>query len=275
MRDTVRYINAQGEEQLFSRNGCLCNTKALREFLYTVQNKRLYNNQPKTIVVEIVFHGTPEERDHIIDILEYDTVNNTYGRLYVNDWYILCRFVGIQTISKEGWNNIRIDLQFTADTIEWNKDSTAEVNVPTEISETDADYPIDYPFDYAEASNPIFFNNELSPADFILETELTADMISANAVSYTITDGAGGTHTYTVSLTGYTVSTGDKFVLNTREKTVVVIHNGTPVSVFGGASDSSYIFEPLKAGINTITSSYESDIVFTLITHRRTPKWKT
>lgn len=274
MRDIVKYINAQGEEQLFSKNGCLCNTKALREFLYTVQNKRLYSNQPKTIIVETVFHGTPEERDRIIDILDYDTVNNTYGRLYVNDWYILCRFVGIHSITKEGWNNIRLNLEFSANTIEWNKDTFTDFNIPTTASTADADYPIDYPYDYAEHENPMFVNSELSTADFILETELTAEMISANAISYTITDGAGGTHTYAVNLTGYTVSTGDKFILNTRDKTVVVIHNGTPVSVFGGASDSSYIFEPLKAGINTITGSYSSEVIFTGITHRRTPKWK-
>ncbi|MBQ9599834.1 MAG: hypothetical protein IJR33_08525 [Clostridia bacterium] len=277
MRDIVRYINSAGQEQFFNRGKCLCNTKALREFLYTVQNKRLYSNQPKTVVLETVFHGSPGERDAIIDLLEYDSIQNTYGRLYVNEWYLLCRFVGIQSIAKEGLQNIRMNLQFAADTIEWSRESSYTLT-PVEYPQTDYqvnDYPTDYPHDYGISSEQMakIVNNELSPADIRVRMKLTSDIISTEQVSFAISNSDNSSHTYSVNLTGFTVAIGNEFVLDTQAKTVEILTANSSFSVFGGTVDDYYIFEKISAGTSVVESDYSMTV--DVIEHRRLPKWKT
>ena len=274
--DVVKYVNSQGQEQFLSKGNCLCNTKALREFLYTVQNKRLYSNRQKTIVIELLFHGLPTDRDKIIDILEVDSILNTYGRLFVNDWYILCRFVGIQSISKEGYNNIRMDLQFVADTIEWSKATTQTFysNNYSTSAIGGYDYPSDYPSDYSGEQNISLFryvnNNELAPADFIYEHEMTN---GATSVSFYIQQNGQSTH-YSVDLTGYTFTAGDLFVIDSEKKIVGFYHEGEFVSAFASASDTSYIFEKIKTGVSKIFSTnFYPKTLFTLIQHRRQPRW--
>ena len=275
--DVVKYINSQGQEQFLSKGNCLCNTKALREFLYTVQNKRLYSNRQKTIVIELLFHGSPTDRDKIIDILEVDSILNTYGRLYVNDWYILSRFVGIQSISKEGYNNIRMDLQFVADTIEWSKETNYELS-PFEYPSTNYvtnDYPSNFPHDYAIDAEQIaqIFNNQLSEADIRVTAEITSAMVTAGEIEFSIIDSNNNSHEYSVDISDYTVLSGYIFKLDTQAKTVEISAPSGSFSVFGGTVDNYYIFEKINTGMSVVESDYPMSI--DVIEHRRFPEWKT
>lgn len=279
--DVVKYVNSAGQEQYLNKGNVLCNTKALREFLYTVQNKRLYSNQQKTIIIELLFNGSPVARDSIIDVLEYDSIKNTYGRLYVNDWYILCRFTGIQSISKEGVQNIRMNLQFVADTIEWGCETHYELT-PVEYPASDYpnnDYPYDYPHDYAvdAGADAEIVNGEIAPADIRVELTLTSTIITLGKVKFTITDVDNNTHDYEVDISDYTVVAGYKFKLDTQAKTVEILSSNGSFSVFGGTSDDYYIFEQLKTGTSIIATAQQmGDVSMSVdvIEHRRQPKWK-
>lgn len=275
MRDVVRYVNSAGDEQLFSTGGCLCNTKALREFLYTVQNKRLYSNQEKTITIELLFHGSPTDRDAIIDILEVDSIKNTYGKLYVNDWYILCRFVGISSIEKEGLKNIRMNLQFVADTIEWSCETHYELEQIEDDNYNDYpnDYANDYPNDYAHDFRVMSLltaeieNNEIAKADIRVTATLTADMIATGKIEFIISDSVS--HTYTVNISNFTVIIGSEFILDTQDKIVEI----DGINVFSGTADDYYIFEKINTGASIVESNYPISV--DVIEHRRQPKWMT
>ena len=257
--DKVKYVNHLGETLDLRSSAIMSNYLALKNFVQSMSNDKLRSegkNVPLTMVCL-----TKSDANRLINTLEKDSVQNIFGKLYINDWYIKVIYQGFTIIGEFG-NKIKLEVSFYAEDTLFTKETRYTLAENPTGGGKGFQFPFTYPFTFSAdgRSTSKISNGELLDADF--EMEIQAELES---VEVTI-----GSNIYMVDAP---LNKGELFVLNTAEKEVYKTKDGIKTNLLGAADDNSYIFASIKQGTHTVAWGGGFVIVLTILEHRRTPTW--
>jgi len=187
--------------------------------------------------------------DEARSVFEADILSQTPGTLTVNDEWAQSAFV---TASRPAYVNPdiqQVTLTFALMDGAWTREHVTAFNLQVLATGTDLDYPYDYPHDYTRMS--------------LVEELMVPGRLPA-AVRLTVYGPA--TNPYIVigenkyQLNSVTVPSGGYLIVDGRAKTIeMTAANGDKTNLFAagergtGAGSGAYIFEPVPAGLNTVS----------------------
>ena len=226
---------------------------------------------PKTLDLAIL----AESKDEVNEIMEElyktyekDVLDSKEGRLYFNDYYLLCN------INKEifsNWDAYRklqkVQLGILSRKGRWYKEVVKNFGVDNNTTKEGKDFPYDFPYDYAdESSQTIFRTDSLSDFDFKLE-------IYGIASDPSIIIGG---HMYRVFAS---VNVGEVLIIDSREKTIKKLKkDGSFENLFYLRDKDNYIFQKIKCKNGRTSVLFEDNtypLVFRLTAYveRSRPLW--
>lgn len=257
--DNVKYVNHLGETLNLRSAEIMSSYEALEAFAMSISNNRLVS-ESKTTTLPVICLSL-DAANKLINILEKDSINNKYGKFYINDWYIKVMYQGLSPIKRTS-NKIKFELSFYASDTLFTKETEYQLTARQNSSSEMINFPFNFPFNFgADAlSASTVVNDELLPADFVLR-------FNAPVSNVDITIGG---NSYIVNSA---INSGETFVLDTAEKEVYKDTALGKSSLLGAASDDSYIFETISSGKNSVVWSGDFNISLLLLSHRRTPPW--
>ena len=211
--------------------------------------------------------ASAEAINHLHEVIDYDVINQTKGRLYYGDTY------------KEGWfyagtpesyrksdHMIKLDLKFITDDSAWIKETTMTVTGKaisgggTEGVNTLTDYPVDMAYDLV---------NDEKVVDVDISAEAFVKLVingSATAPKITI-----GDNIYEVD---YSIKEGERIEIDGREKTVKMYDiNENEFNIFSFRNREHDIFAKLKDGNNIIKSNGSYSYTLMLVEERSMAEW--
>lgn len=261
MRKAIKYVNHLGQvANLFGDNVYANHKEALP---YEYKLKYGYG-KPQAKEFELLTVGLGKSTmDRLIDLLEVDTISNKYGRLYVGDWYIRCKYVSLSGSPREYQKGVKATLKFYAPVFVFTRDRLELLRPDKgELAETFLDFDFDFDFDLGGSvkTQAVVSNTQLLPADFILKFKATADSVRINI----------GNNAYIVS---EAVKAGETFVIDTVEKQVYIESEAGKTDLFSKSSDIYNIFEQIPSGDQSVSWVGEFDISLLLMEHRSVAEW--
>ena len=257
--DKVKYVNHLGETLNLRSTEIMSSYEALKAFVMSMNNNRL-TSEGKSTALPVVCLSL-DSANRLINVLEKDSINNQFGKLYINDWYIRVIYQGMTPIMRTS-NKVKLELNFFAEDTLFTKETEYVLTSTGQNSDTGINFPFNFPFNFGHdpLATGSVTNNELIDADFILKFDKPTSDININIDA----------HSYILDAV---INEGETFVLNTAEKEVYKITPFGETSLLGVASDESYIFNPISSGNHIISWSGDFNIFLTLLEHRRTPIW--
>lgn len=258
--DKVKYVNHLGESLDLRSNEIMSSYVALKEFTLNMSNGILIGKSKKTPLMIVCLNRNAANK--LIDFLETDSINNQYGKIFINDWYIEVMYQGLQSIKKEYGEKILLKISFYVKQTMFTRQKDYVLSPKISAISGGLDYNRGYPYDFGgdPLSMSSIENTEKLDADFILK--FTAP---TKNVSITI-----GDNVYAVD---FQISEGETFVLDTETKRVYKTSVIGETNLFPATSDQDYIFKKIKSGIQRITWDGSYPITLKLLEHRRTPLW--
>ena len=205
--------------------------------------------------------------DELLELLEYDVVNNKLGKLYSSTGYYLeCN---IFASKKSDWN-LGIPFLFNQFSViapkqKWIKEITynfypqdGESQESTEVKQ----YPFLYPYLYGDDSRAQLFDNDhFSASDFKL---IAYGPFSDFYVQ--IND-----HLYQVD---YELESNEYMTIDSRNKTIIMTNQyGEQTNLFQYQDFSSDVFKKIEPGNNTISYSRTFGIDLIIYQERSEPAW--
>lgn len=263
--DKIKYVNHLGQEiNLWgageNRNVIVGSYRSARGYLYSHENGSLYI-EPKEWEALIVC-SPREKANELIDLLEADSSVNESGKFYFNDWYIRCKYLGVSEIIYENEKFIKMSLSFLSYKNEWSKEEE-NMLVPEKAELSGGfDFAFDFEVDFPSTASIVQSINNKSalPADFRLKLDGVGSVV----------DVFIGEHRYNIS---NAIGSGESLFLDTEKEAV---YKSTPlgnVDLFSVTSDTEYIFQKIKPGLNKVVWVSDTPLYITLIEHRRIPPW--
>lgn len=216
-----------------------------------------------------------KSRDEVNEIMEElykayekDVLDSKEGRLYFNDYYLLCN-INKEIFSK--WDAYRklqnVQLGILSRKGRWYKEEVKNFGIDATTTKDGKDFPYDFPYDYAdESSQSIFRTESISDFDFKLE-------IYGLASNPSIVIGG---HIYRVFAS---VAAGEVLIIDSREKTIKKRKkDGSFENLFYLRDKDNYIFQKIKCKDGRTTVLFEDNIysfVFRLTAYveRSRPLW--
>lgn len=275
MLDNFIFENHLGQRFVGLEHGVYLNYSDLRDYSwgYDTINRRIsrfYHDLKDRKLPLVVKCDTVEEAVAVKNLLhemgEQDIAAKLPGTVHVGDYYTK----GYITAStKEEYlvdkRYCKIELRLTSEDPQWYREQT-HVFLPGADETVSAgygtDYPYDFPYDYALAQ---------------VGRRIVCDSIGGNefklriygpAVNPAITIGG---HVYAV--TG-SIAPGESLLIDSIEKTITLnTSTGGRVNWFDKRSRESYIFEPIPAGVNTVSWVGSFGFDLTTIEKRSEPRW--
>ena len=257
--DKVKYVNHFGETLDLRGTEIYSSYEALKSFVMSMSNNRL-KSEGKTTALPVVCLSI-DAANKLINTLEKDSINNIYGKLYINDWYIKVIYQGMTPILRTS-NKVKLELSFYSEDTIFTKETSYQLTATNQMNGNGLNFPFNFPFNFG--ADPIaassIMNNELLDADFVLKIDNPTSDISIfiDENSY-IVDAA--------------INKGETFVLDTAEKEVYKLTSLGKTSLLGAADDTSFIFNPISQGQHKVAWSGNFSLFLTLLEHRRTPIW--
>lgn len=257
--DKVKYINHLGETLNLRSTEIMSSYESLKAFLMSMNNSKL-TSEGKTIALPVVCLSL-DAANKLINTLEKDSINNKYGKLYINDWYIKVIYQGMTPIMRTS-KKVKVELSFYAEDTIFTKETPYQLLAVNQENENGLNFPFNFPFNFGAdvSASASVSNNELLDADFVLKFDKPTSDINI------FIDG----NSYIVNAT---INEGETFVLDTEEKEVYKLTPYGRVSLLGVADDTSYIFNPISSGQHEIVWNGGFPLSLTLLEHRRTPIW--
>ena len=216
-----------------------------------------------------------KSRDEVNEIMEElykayekDVLDSKEGRLYFNDYYLLCN-INKEIFSK--WDAYRklqnVQLGILSRKGRWYKEEVKNFGIDATTTKDGKDFPYDFPYDYAdESSQSIFRTESISDFDFKLE-------IYGLASNPSIVIGG---HIYRVFAS---VAAGEVLIIDSREKTIKKRKKDLSFeNLFYLRDKDNYIFQKIKCKDGRTTVLFEDNIysfVFRLTAYveRSRPLW--
>jgi hypothetical protein len=202
------------------------------------------------------------------DIIDFDVINQTKGRLYYGNAYKEGWFyAGTPTEYRRSDHMIKIELKFITDDSAWIKETSYTINSKdivvgstTEGVNTLTDYPIDMPYDLVGKSSRIDVN--------ISAYAYVKLVINGPATSPKVTIGD---NVYEVD---YAIKQGERIEIDGRKKTVKMVDiNGRETNIFSFRNREHDIFAMLPDGVNIISTSGSFNLELTVIEERSVAEW--
>jgi len=270
MLDKMKYVNSINQEVEFGSDGIIINTNDVRDFVWTYTSKynRLANFyksiSQKALPVMIYGENKVDIANRMFEILDYDTVNQQKGKLYVGDYYIQGYFIGSNKMDYTG-HVYKLKLIFVTDNAFWIKETTTKFNISTskyDVSGKNLDYEHDYPYDYTTRLNATQINNtNYVDSDFriVIYGPVSEPVINIGSSMYKVNVRVKEKEYLTID--------------SLNKKLYITQNNGSNVSVYNNRDRSNYIFTKIPTGVQRV--SWNSDFRFdiTLIEQRSEPKW--
>lgn len=272
MLEQLKYVNHLNEVFEFGQNGVYVNENELHNFEWTVNQKggrisslshAVRNRKlPVVIICETEAEGIAA-RNRLMEITEKDVLAFQPGRLVVGDYYYRCYITKSQ--KKEylkGKRYMTATLTVTTDTPVWVKETVFSYPVGTIQTYSFLDYAHDYPHDYLPSVTIDTLNNPgFAPSDFRL-------IIYGQCQSPEV---YVGDHCYSVSCA---VNAGEYLTIDSKAKTITLTGvDGSVTNKFSRRSMTSYIFEKIPAGVNTVSRDNPFGFDIILLEERSEPKW--
>lgn len=204
-------------------------------------------------------------KNRLFDVMEYDIVHQTAGKLYIGDWYLPCWCLASAKSSYGDKGYLALALKLVTDRPKWVKESRhilyeeSKAGVQTPY----LDYPYTYEYDYSpdESRREIVTQEGIEPAEFVLTI--------AGPVSYPSI--VIGSHEYSVDAE---IGTGELLIIDSLEKRVYKRKaNGEEENLFSKRNRESYIFQPIPSGSVSVTwdATYSAELI--LYMQRSEPVW--
>lgn len=274
MIEKVIYRNHLGEEFHFDENGAFLNAGGLRDYSWKISKK---NNRISTIEKDVtqfklnLYIIAPTEaqgielRNRLFEVVEKDVLANEKGQIVVGDHYLPC-FVTASSKSDylKSERCMKATLTVQTDAPFWIKES--QHSFYTKLTRLDykfLDYNFDYDIDYwISGQNPrVLRNSDFTDSNFKL-------IIYGDCVNPSVTIGG---HLYQVNVT---VNSGEKVVIDSEKKTVVLIDSSRKeTNIFSKRNRDSYIFKKIPAGLVAMDFDETFDFDIIIKEERSEPKW--
>lgn len=273
----IRYVNSRGQEINLVKEPYLLlssNTLFNYEWSYDTFNNSYIGNFRKGIKtpdIQIKVSGKDykdflDNLNIITDILDHDNLNEVFGRLYFNGYYMKCNIKSNTKPNKFLLRNYCIlSLSLVSDEPNWYMEQMTDITInspagTSNLKEYDYDYSVDY---MRSAGLDGVFNN---PFNKPVDTEITiyGEMKNLDMV-------INGNH-YKVNCT---IESGARLIINTLEKTITLIHaDGRIENAFKYRDSKYYTFNKISGGDNSIYWNSNTDVSIKLIDERGEPRWE-
>ena len=268
------YENHLGKRFVGLDNGMYLNHSDILDYSwsYDVINNRIsrfYRSVTKRGLPLVVIGKTEAEaaaaKNRLLEIAEADIQAMLPGKIYVGEHYS-SGFITASAKSKYLFSKryCNLDLEFTSVDPAWFVDHAFSFTKSGDNSagKYGIDYPFDYPFDYSVS---------------VKSRQIVIDSIGSNKFKLRI---YGDAINPTINIAGHvysvigTIKKGESLLIDSiNKKITLTTAAGTKINWFDKRSRESYIFEPIKSGINNIR--YDGTFAFdlTIVEERSEPKW--
>lgn len=207
-------------------------------------------------------------RSALYDVPSADVEAMKPGRLYVDDWYLVCYISGASQ-SRGADMAGKADYSITVSTAMpfWRRDTLKSLTERLE-SVDGLDYAYDYAYDYGHAPLMNFVDNRMyHSADMLIRLY--------GPCSFPTVVIAGNTYGVNAN-----INQGDRIEIDTSEKTVRLVKlDGTVENAFADAygdyseSSGSYIFERLPHGQHAVSWSGTFNLDVVVVERANEPRW--
>lgn len=261
MRDEIKYVNYLGQTVNLNGDNVYCNYKEALTYAYETKNSRNVVTE-KTFQLLMLTLGGKDTINRLIDLFSVDTINNKYGRLYINGWYIRCRKIGVGVPQYDGEIS-KMSFTFYAPSFEFTKEKFINLSVEsgnnTEIY-LDFDFGFDFDLGGEMLAKSKVINEQLVPADFVLKFKAITDTVNIDI----------GGNSYIVASP---INAGETFVINTEEKNVYKESENGKIDLFDKSSDVFDIFAKIPSGEHIVSWLGDFSISLLMLEHRSMPLW--
>lgn len=273
MLEKFTYTNSSNDVLQFGTGSLFVNENDLRDFAWEISSK---NNKissfkkgivSKTIPV-ILKCDTEDEgitmRNRLFEVFEKDVLTQKHGKIHIGNYYLRCYITGSKKtdyLVDKGYMLVSLTVQ--TDFPEWIKETTKQFVIGDESTDTFLDYPYDFSYDFRNEFAVAEINNtNFVPSNFILT-------IFGGIQSPTVYIGG---HGYSVDVN---INEDEYLTIDSINKTIVLFKkSGEQVNCFNKRNKTSYIFEKIPVGVNSITSpNKQIHFNITLMEERSEPKW--
>lgn len=270
MHDEIKYINSDGKIAMLNQSPIFLNFKEAKVFNYNITNN-IYYNTGKNFTLSFLIIGR-KEADNFIDILQIDVTNNKFGKLYINNWYLKCRYIGINSISAETLNIVKMDISFYCDDFLWSRESEYILTPQrdfTPISELNSgdnflDMNFDFDYDYVHTDFSFSYIKNTQPENATLK--ITVDATDEDGVNIQIFND----NFFNNYIFNHSIQSGQKLVID--GETQKVTYNG--VDAFSNVPEESDVFCKLPQGYFSVSwGDGNYNIYITVIERRTAPLW--
>lgn len=222
--------------------------------------------QDRTLVLD-VFADSQEEHDaaldNLHDVLEYDLLALSPGKLWINDRYVRCfAYASVKTLDRDWTSYTVVGLTLKLISPAWVKEERISVlPVSDNAAGGEKRYPGKYPYRYSEGGNVVrFVNDTAGGAPMIIK-------IFGACVSPSVYVGG---NEYSVNTT---ISAGDCVIIDQRDKSIIrVSQNGAKTNIFNLRKKSVDNFAPAPSGAVTVSVSGQFACEVTFLTQRSEPE---
>lgn len=271
----VRYINSRNEEVNLNQKPYKMLISDIMNYDWEVLEssgkitgfaKKISRKSVLVDVFSDVEDSSRKNVNRLTDIFEYDVINKTPGRLYINDCYLNCFFI---KGDKSNWGtNIITSCEYglVTDKPYWITEETFRFSVTgtTETAADDVNYlkcPYDYPYDYAPDKTIAYLENDsIGSCDFEMKIfgPCTNPIVRISENIYEIRD----------TLREYEYIT----ITSNPKKIIKHLADGTEQNIMN-SRNKKYGIEKIKPGMNVINRNGDFSVEITIYKARSEPKW--
>jgi len=264
----MTYKNHLGETVVFNEVGIVTDASDLfsRKWGYSAAyNKILGFYQSITVSkIEIALvENSKSKANELFGIFEKDVRAQKEGVLTVGEYSINGFFyVSKPKVYNERADYIRLELEFITDRKNWIKSTFFVFNPEDNETEEGRGYSYDYPYDFASSISTEEINNP-SFMDSAFRMTIFGEVNDPKVYI--------GDHLYEVNVE---LSEGEYLVIDSLNKRVYTVNEtGEQTNVFASRNASSYIFQPIPAGYNTMSVTPDCIVSLELLEERSEPEW--
>lgn len=277
----IKYINSREQELLLSEWPiAVTNITELYGHAWTADakaNKRKSRSKVRYFFrTEIskhlnvsIYADSEEEYKELVnsmnDIIDYDVINNSPGKLYCGEYYLRC-FLQESNPSEYEELFYTIDTTLVVYSPEpfWIKEKKYKWIAGKEtLEQSYLNFHYDFPYNYSQNAigNAVIINDTVSNCDFrlVIYGTVTNPYININGVIRQIF---------------YEVENNAYIVIDTRDSTIIYVDpKGKKANIFGYRDTSVSIFELIPPGYISVSWSGAFGAELTLFESRSEPKW--
>lgn len=305
----VRYINSAGIELNLNKMPYKMLVSDILDYEWEVleEANRIIGFNKKISTKEINIDVLKKEKsarkelNELTEIFEYDVLQMSPGKLYIDEFYLNCYFIESK---KENWETgVMISCTFglVTDYPFWIKETFYQFHSQQlPVKEPDIQYPVisggtysekalenqavlgEFPFDFARTSDikieyPMFgFPFDFVATSYGRRTINNPSFADSNFILtiYGFADNPSvmiAGHPYTVYATIYE---GERMVINSVDRTVLKIGRlGEVTSLYNSREKIISVFQKIPPGAHVVTWPGSYGIDLTLLDERSEPKW--